>query len=62
MKQVWRLVGGAGSTTPILFVGENDPAHNRMRDFKALRVISCIQSHHDISQEVLRVFQQISQQ
>jgi hypothetical protein len=62
VKQVWRLVGGAGSTTPILFVGEDDPAHNRMRGFKAPRVISCIQSHHGVSQEVLRVFQQISQQ
>jgi hypothetical protein len=62
VKQVWRLVGGAGSTTPILFVGEDDPAHNRMRGFKAPRVISCIQSHHGVSEEVLRVFQQISRQ
>jgi hypothetical protein len=62
VKQVWRLVGGAGSTTPILFVGEDDPAHNRMRGFKAPRVISCIQSHHGVSEEVLRVFQQINRQ
>jgi hypothetical protein len=62
VKQVWRLVGGAGSTTPILFVGEDDPAHNRMRGFKAPRVISCIQSHHGVSEEVMRVFQQISRQ
>ncbi len=62
VKQVWRLVGGAGSTTPILFVGEDDPAHNRMRGFKAPRVISCIQPHLGVSEEVLRVFQQISRQ
>jgi hypothetical protein len=62
VKQVWRLVGGAGSTTPILFVGEDDPAHNRMRGFKAPRVISCIQSHQGVSEEVMRVFQQISRQ
>jgi hypothetical protein len=62
VKQVWRLVGGAGSTTPILFVGEDEPAHNKMRGFKAPRVISCIQSHSGVSAEVLRVFQQISRQ
>jgi hypothetical protein len=62
VKHVWRLVGGAGSTTPILFVGEDDPVHNRMRGFKAPRVISCIQPHHGVSEEVLRVFQQISRQ
>lgn len=62
VKQVWRLVGGAGSTTPILFVGEDDPAHNRMRGFKAPRVISCIQPHLGVSTEVLRVFQQLSRQ
>lgn len=62
VKQVWRLVGGAGSATPILFVGEDDPAHNRMRGFKAPRVISCIQPHLGVSTEVMRVFQQVSRQ
>lgn len=60
VKQVWRLVGGANSSTPILFVGEDDPSHNRMRAFKAPRVISCIQSHSGVSEEVRRVFQQIN--
>ena len=60
VKQVWRLVGGAGSSTPILFVGEDDPMHNRLRAFKAPRVISCIQPHLGVSEEVRRVFQQIN--
>ena len=60
VKQVWRLVGGAGSTTPILFVGEDEPSHNRMRAFKAPKVISCIQPHLGVSEEVRRVFQQIN--
>lgn len=60
VKQVWRLVGGAGSNTPILFVGEDDPVQNRMRGFKAPRVISCIQPHLGVSDEVRRVFQQIN--
>ncbi|MDF7814182.1 hypothetical protein [Hymenobacter sp. YC55] len=60
VKQVWRLVGGANSLTPILFVGEDDPAQNKMRAFKAPRVISCIQSHRGVSEEVRRVFQQIN--
>jgi hypothetical protein len=60
VKQVWRLVGGAGSNTPILFVGEDDPVHNRMRAFKAPRVISRIQPHRGVSDEVRRVLQQIN--
>ncbi|MDO7852552.1 hypothetical protein [Hymenobacter convexus] len=55
VKQVWRLVGGAQSTTSILFVGEDDPAQNRMRGFKAPRVISSIRPHLDVSEEVRRV-------
>ncbi|GAB2943662.1 hypothetical protein GCM10027048_05460 [Hymenobacter coalescens] len=60
VKQVWRLVGGAGSATPILFVGEDEPAQNRMRVFKAPRVISCIQSHLGVCAEVRRVYQQLN--
>jgi hypothetical protein len=59
VKQVWRLAGGAGSTTPILFVGEDDPVHNKMRGFKAPKVISSIRSHQEVSEEVRRVLQQL---
>ena len=55
VKQVWRLVGGANSTTSILFVGEDDPAQNKMRGFKAPKVISSIRPHLDVSEEVRRV-------
>jgi hypothetical protein len=58
VKQVWRLVGGAGSATPILFVGEDDPAQNKLRGFKAPKVISSIRPHLDVSAEVLRVLGQ----
>jgi hypothetical protein len=58
VKQVWRLVGGAKSTTSILFVGEDDPAHNKMRNFKAPKVISSIRPHLDVSEEVRRVLSQ----
>lgn len=57
VKQVWRLVGGAGSATSILFVGEDDPAQNRMRAFKAPKVISSIRPHLDVSAEVRRVLE-----
>ncbi|MBF9223872.1 type 1 periplasmic-binding domain-containing protein, partial [Hymenobacter ruricola] len=60
VKQVWRLVGGAGSTTPILFVGEDDPVQNKMHGFKAPKVISRIQPHLGVSEEVRRVFQQLN--
>ncbi len=59
VKQVWRLAGGAGSPTPILFVGEDDPAQNKMRGFKAPKVISSIRSHREVSEEVRRVLRQL---
>lgn len=59
VKQVWRLAGGAGSPTPILFVGEDDPVHNKMRGFKAPKVISSIRSHREVSEEVRRVLQKL---
>jgi hypothetical protein len=60
VKQVWRQVGGAASTTPILFMGEDDPEQNRLHGFKAPKVISRIQSHLAVSEEVRRVFQQLN--
>ena len=60
VKQVWRLVGGASSTTPILFVGEDDPEENRMQGFKAPKVISRIEPHLGVSEAVRRVFQHIT--
>ena len=60
VKQVWRLVGGAGSSTPILFVGEDDPVQNKLHGFKAPKVISRIQPHLGVSEEVRRVFQQLN--
>ncbi len=59
VKQVWRLVGGATSTTPIMLLGEDDPALNKLRTFKAPRVISSVLAHHRISDEVQRVFNQL---
>jgi hypothetical protein len=60
VKQVWQLVGGAASPTPILFVGEDDPEQNSLRSFKAPKVISRIQPHRSVSEEVQRVFQKLN--
>ena len=59
VKQVWQLVGGAASPTPILFVGEDYPEQNRLQSFKAPKVISRIQPHLGVSEEVQRVFQKL---
>ncbi|MBF9140897.1 TIR domain-containing protein [Hymenobacter properus] len=56
VKQVWRLVGGAASSTPILLLGEDDPIINKMRVFKAPRVISSVMAHGQIPAEVRRIF------
>ncbi|MFD2718134.1 hypothetical protein ACFST9_05370 [Hymenobacter monticola] len=60
VKQVWQLVGGAASPTPILFLGEDDPEHNSLHSFKAPKVISRIQPHQGVSEEVQRVFQRLN--
>ncbi|MDO7853536.1 hypothetical protein [Hymenobacter convexus] len=60
VKQVWQLVGGAASPTPILFMGEDDPEQNSLRNFKAPKVISRIQAHQTVSEEVQRVFQKFN--
>ena len=56
VKQVWRLVGGATSSTPILLLGEDDPTSNKLRMFKAPRVISTVLAHSQIPTEVRRIF------
>lgn len=60
VKQMWQLVGGAASPTPILFVGEDYPEQNRLQSFKAPKVISRIQPHLGVSEEVQRVFQKLT--
>jgi len=60
VKQVWQLVGGAASPTPILFVGEDDPEENSLQSFKAPKVISRIQPHRSVSEEVQRVYQKLN--
>lgn len=62
VKQVWRLVGGATSTTPILLLGEDDPILNKLRTFKAPKVISSVLAHHRIPEEVKRLFNQLNQE
>ena len=60
VKQVWRLVGGAASPTPILFVGEDDPKENGLQKFMAPKVVMSIQPHQAVSDEVQRVFQKLN--
>lgn len=55
VKQVWRLVGGAASTTQILLVG--DPEEDCLHKFQAPKVVSSIKPHLSVSEEVQRVFQ-----
>jgi hypothetical protein len=60
VKQVWQLVGGAASPTPILFVGEDDPEQSCLQSFKAPKVYSRIRTHQEVSEEVQRIFQALT--
>jgi len=59
IKQVWKQVGGASSPTPLLLVGEDDPASNRARNFKAPKVHSTIVPNGSVSDEVKKVYVKI---
>lgn len=56
IKQIWKQVGGASSTTPILLVGEDDPRTNIARIFKAPKVVSTIVSKDEVPIEIKRVY------
>jgi hypothetical protein len=56
IKQIWKQVGGASSTTPILLVGEDDPRTNIARIFKAPKVVSSIVSKDEVPVEIKRVY------
>ena len=42
VQQVWKKVGGASTSTPILLIGDEDPDTNRNMIFKAPKVVSLI--------------------
>ena len=56
VKQIWKEIGGASSPTQIMLVGENDPASNASRVFKAPKVVSTIVSKEEVPEEVKRVY------
>jgi len=56
IKQIWKQVGGASSTTPILLVGEDDPRTNIARIFKAPKVVSTIVSKDEVPVEIKKVY------
>ncbi|MFD2721400.1 hypothetical protein ACFST9_21975 [Hymenobacter monticola] len=58
-KQVYQLVGGSASPTPILLMGEEDPAQNHMHRYKGPKIDTIIKPHLGVSEEVQRVFQQV---
>ncbi|MDX1627315.1 MAG: hypothetical protein R3345_01380 [Fulvivirga sp.] len=59
IKQVWKQIGGASSPTPLLLVGEDDPATNKARNFKAPKVVSTIVPKDSVSEEVKKVYTKV---
>jgi hypothetical protein len=41
-QQIWKKVGGASATTPILVIGDEDPDTNKSKVFKAPKVVSMV--------------------
>jgi hypothetical protein len=61
VKQIWKEIGGASSPTQLMLVGENDPASNASRVFKAPKVVSSIVSKEEVPEEVKRVYIKVIQ-
>jgi hypothetical protein len=61
VKQIWKEIGGASSPTQLMLVGENDPASNASRIFKAPKVVSSIVSKEDVPEEVKKVYVRVVQ-
>lgn len=51
-QQIWKKVGGAAATTPILVIGDEDPDTNKAKGFKAPRVISMVMAGELIPLEI----------
>ncbi len=56
IKQVWKSVGGASSPTYLMLVGEDEPATNLARSFKAPKVVTTITSKKDVAAEIKKVY------
>lgn len=61
VKQIWKEIGGASSPTQLLLVGENDPASNASRVFKAPKVVSTIVPKAEVPEEVKKVYIKVVQ-
>jgi hypothetical protein len=61
VKQIWKEIGGASSPTQIMLVGENDPASNAARVFKAPKVLSSIVPKEEVPEEVKKVYVKVVQ-
>ena len=61
VKQIWKEIGGASSPTQIMLVGENDPASNASRVFKAPKVVSTIVSKEEVPEEIKKVYVKVVQ-
>ncbi|MEQ8302827.1 MAG: hypothetical protein RIB47_05505 [Cyclobacteriaceae bacterium] len=61
VKQIWKEIGGASSPTQIMLVGENDPASNAARVFKAPKVVSSIVPKEEVPEEVKKVYVKVVQ-
>jgi hypothetical protein len=51
-QQIWKKVGGAAATTPILVIGDEDPDTNKSKGFKAPKVISMVMAGELIPLEI----------
>jgi len=61
VKQIWKEIGGASSPTQLMLVGENDPASNAARVFKAPKVVSSIVSKEEVPEEIKKVYIKVVQ-
>ena len=59
IKQVWKSVGGASSPTHMMLIGEDEPATNKSRTFKAPKVMTTITSKQDVADAIKKVYSHV---
>ncbi|MCZ2355471.1 MAG: LysM peptidoglycan-binding domain-containing protein [Bacteroidia bacterium] len=58
-KQVWKLIGGASSNTPILMLGEDEPRRNRFLRFQAPQLQLQVLSKDQFLPTIQKTFEKV---
>ena len=58
--QIWKMIGGALSQTPLLLIGDENPSTNQNKKISAPKIISRIVAEKAISGEIKKQFEKLN--